>query len=83
MEETRGSQELAEGVTVEAVAPLLDELPARRGVVVEAPLDGPLTVHYGDRTITGPAKLWRRVGGPLGREEADELLDRRIRWGRL
>jgi hypothetical protein len=70
------SQELFEGVTVEAIQPT-DELPARRGIVVEAPPGGPVTVHYGDAVVTGPAELWRAVGAPLGRREADEL---RIPW---
>ncbi len=73
------AEEIFPGVTVVAVDDETGEAPTRPGIVLECHLDGSLSVHYGDQVVRGPSELWRRVRGPLGRLEADELLAR-IPW---
>jgi hypothetical protein len=70
--------EIFAGVTVVAIDDS-GNAPTRPGIVVECHLDGALSVHYGDQVVRGPAELWRRVRGPLGRVAASELLAR-IPW---
>ena len=73
------TEELFPGVTVETIE-THEEIPARRGIVVESRPDGRLVVHYGDEVVVGPRELWRRVGAPLGRQDVERCLDARIPW---
>lgn len=69
--------DLFPGVTVKAIPGARDGIPARPGVVVEAHLDGSVSVHYGDEVVRAPATVFERLRGPLVPQDALVALERR------